>query len=488
MAVADAPRKALEAVAGADQKEVYSASTGEQAYWQAAREEAVGRLRWLLVAALVLVAIFTGFDLALDPIRRGVRLTRLLINASTFLVLLAILGCVRRPWGRRQIFALLFALCEGVLLVQAYSLGHVSPAPARLAFHYVSALSLTVVAIQWAWPWQLALGASTALAYAISVTPAYPDYYFFTVGLCGWALLSSVAAYAFTRWRYRQFVTDEHLREARTIAAQRAEQLAAKNAELTEFFYVLSHDLRSPLINLEGFGRELISAVESADKLVRAAVAGKDGRDDGLFLQWQAVRSDIFECTDFIRHSVSKMGTLVNGVLELARIDTRPQQAERIDLNQLVREVVDAMHYQMAEKKIRASVGPLPEVIGDRLRLSQVFGNLIDNAVKYMKPEGGHIEVGCAEARKDAFVFFVRDDGVGIRPEDQAKVFRLFARVNPSCASGEGLGLTAVKRIVERNGGAIWVESAPGRGSTFWFTWPRNPAGSAASPGTFPAC
>jgi len=441
----------MEAGARADPTETSVDSACWKNYWAAAREEAAGRLQWLLAAALVLVVIFTAFDLGLDPIGQPVRLTRILINGSTFLALSLILESLRHPWGQRHVFALMLALCEGVLIAQAHSLGHVSPAPARLAFHYVSALGLTVVAIQWAWPWQLALGASAAGAYAVSVPSSYADYHFFSIALSGWALLSTAAAYVFTRWRYRQFLTDEHLRQARAIAAQRAEQLAAKNAEMTEFFSVLSHDLRSPLINLEGFARELESAVESADHLMREALAKRNGRRNELEEQWGRVRADILECTDFIRRSVTKMGVLVNGILELSRIDTRPQRAERVDLNELVREVVDAMHYQIAEKNIRVSVARLPDVTGDRMRLGQIFGNLIDNAVKYMKPCGGQVEIGCLDARKDAFVFFVRDDGVGIRPEDHEKIFRLFARVNQGGVAGEGLGRQA-DRGTQRGG------------------------------------
>jgi signal transduction histidine kinase len=164
------------------------------------------------------------------------------------------------------------------------------------------------------------------------------------------------------------------------------------------------------------------------------------------------------------------MDFLVQGLLELSRIDSRPSLAEPVDLGRQVAEIVDSLQYSIAERGIAVRVDPLPTVIGDPVRISQVFGNLIDNAIKYMKPEGrAAIHVGWVR-REGRVQFFVRDTGVGIRPEDQAKIFRLFSRVGGHAVPGDGMGLTTVKKIVEKDGGRIWVESALGQGSTFWFT------------------
>jgi signal transduction histidine kinase len=145
-----------------------------------------------------------------------------------------------------------------------------------------------------------------------------------------------------------------------------------------------------------------------------------------------------------------------------------------VDLNATVESVLGSLQYVIKERGIGIEVDWLPTVRGDGVRLNQVFGNLIENAIKYMKPEGeAKIHVGY-RTNGVGDLFFVNDTGVGIRDEDQSKVFRLFTRLNPSASSGEGLGLTAVRKIVERNGGRIWVESEIGSGSTFWFTWPQN--------------
>ncbi len=248
---------------------------------------------------------------------------------------------------------------------------------------------------------------------------------------------------------------------------QRSEQLQAKNAELNDLLYVVSHDLRAPLINLEGFSRALQESVTALDAALTAAARPA---------RWSELKGDIDESLDFIVRSVGKMDFLVQGLLELSRIDSRPNRAQRVELDGVIRDIVDSLHYKIGERGIAVRVDPLPAVTGDPVRISQVFGNLIDNAVKYMRPDGeAAIHVGCV--RRDGMShFFVRDTGVGIRPEDQAKIFRLFGRVGGHGVPGDGIGLTAVKKILEKHGGKIWVESTLGQGSTFWFTLPESAA------------
>jgi signal transduction histidine kinase len=250
---------------------------------------------------------------------------------------------------------------------------------------------------------------------------------------------------------------------------RRTEQLQAKNAELNDFLYVVSHDLRAPLINLEGFSRTLQEDLAGLGEVIT-------GRDPTVTLTpqaaWAAAQETLDESLDFIVRSVAKMDFLVRGLLELSRIDNRPHVADRVDVERIVDDVFASMQFNIAARGIAVRVDPLPAVTGDALRISQVFGNLIDNAIKYTKPEGeAHIRVGC-ETRDGDLHFFVRDTGIGIRAEDQVKIFRLFTRIGSAGVAGDGMGLTAVKKILEKHGGKIWVESAPGRGSTFWFTLP----------------
>jgi signal transduction histidine kinase len=263
---------------------------------------------------------------------------------------------------------------------------------------------------------------------------------------------------------------------------RRGEQLATKNAELSDFLYVASHDLRSPLINLAGFSRALQESVATLDALMGSGNHnGQHAAASDAASRWPALKVEIDESLDFILRSVAKMDTLVNTLLELSRIETRAHVERAVDTAKMMDEVLGAFHYQITEKKIRVGVAPLPVISGDAVRLNQVFSNLIDNAIKYMGPcPDPCIDVGC-DARGDVYRFFVRDTGLGIRPEDRDKVFRLFTRVGNHSVAGDGVGLAAVRKIVEKHGGKIWVESEPGAGSTFYFTLPRPTDAAVAS-------
>ena len=244
----------------------------------------------------------------------------------------------------------------------------------------------------------------------------------------------------------------------------RTEQLQAKNAELNDFLYVVSHDLRAPLINLEGFSR----ALEDSLRALRESIAAGGAAPP----RWGELQPEIDESLDFIVRSVAKMDFLVRGLLELSRIDSRTSVAQPVDLARQVDDVVTSLRHTIDTHGITVRVDPLPTVTGDPVRIHQVFGNLIDNAVKYMRADGDkRIHVG-VEERDGTPCYFVRDTGIGIRAEDHAKVFRLFSRIGDHGVAGDGLGLTAVKKILDKQGGRIWLDSTLQRGSTFWFTLP----------------
>lgn len=437
-----------------------------------AKDEAAQRNQWFLVLGALVVVGFTLFDLFAEQLAGRVLWTRLLLNGSVLLTLAGIALALDRPMVRQRVFAVLFILCTAVMATQAYSLGLISPAPGRLALHFSSVLGLTMIGVQWFWPWQLALGVLAAVLFASSVPMEHPDFNFYVVTLGVSTLLTTMFVRALIHWRYAQYAAEVELRRANDVMRLQKAQLEAKNAELTDFLFVLSHDLRAPLINLEGFSNELQRSIATLEE---SLVEQDDGptssarRRTGNVLQ---IKTEIDESLEFIRQAVSKMGALVNGILELSRIDSRPSMRQQVELSPMVRDILSLFRYQIDARGIEVQVDALPTVTGDPLRLSQVFGNLIDNAVKYMKPEGeARIDVRY-EARNGEHVFSVRDSGIGIRDADQKKVFRLFARLGSSGPPGDGIGLAAVKRIVEKHGGTIWVESQVGVGSTFWFTLP----------------
>ena len=226
-------------------------------------------------------------------------------------------------------------------------------------------------------------------------------------------------------------------------------QLEAKNAELERFTYTVSHDLRNPLVTIKGF-------VGMLKKDLR------EGRDD-------RVSSDLQR----IENAADKMHSLLGDLLELSRIGRLINPPEEVDLSQVISEAIETLDAGLRSKNvvIHASL-EFPIVYGDRIRLREVFENLIDNAIKY---SGGQpnpmIEIG-ARGNESETVFFVKDNGMGIEPQFQARIFSLFDQLDPT-SEGSGVGLALVKRIIEVHGGRIWVESeGPGKGSTFWFTIP----------------
>ncbi len=232
-------------------------------------------------------------------------------------------------------------------------------------------------------------------------------------------------------------------RERRQVLAE----LQAKNAEMERFTYTVSHDLKAPLVTIQGF----------LGMLQKDVAAGNVER----------VAADIQR----IRGAAGSMGRLVNELLELSQVGRVVDQTEAVSLAAVAAEARELLAAEIDQGGVTVEISPeLPVVDGDRARLVQVFQNLVDNAVKYMGAQSDpRVEV--LLRRRDAeTVYYVRDNGPGIDPRYQTSVFDLFNRLEPS-VDGTGVGLALVKRIVESHGGRVWVESeGQGQGSTFCFT------------------
>jgi PAS domain S-box-containing protein len=228
-------------------------------------------------------------------------------------------------------------------------------------------------------------------------------------------------------------------------------ELEAKNAELERFTYTVSHDLKSPLITIQGF----------LGYLEQDALAGNV----------EQMKGDMAR----IVNATEKMHQLLGDLLELSRIGRLMNPPEETPLGELAREAVSMVEGRLASRGIVVDIAPdLPVVYGDRPRLREVLQNLVDNAVKFMgdQPEPC-IEIG-ARREGEETVFYVRDNGLGIDPRYHQKVFGLFEKLDAQ-AEGTGIGLSIVKRIVEAHGGRIWVESqGSGQGATFCFTLPHD--------------
>lgn len=252
--------------------------------------------------------------------------------------------------------------------------------------------------------------------------------------------------------------------------------LAEKNRENETFVYSVSHDLRSPLVNLQGFSAELELTCREICETLRAddVPSAVQKRTTAL------IDPGMTEPVQFIRTAVTRLSAIIDALLRLSRAGRIEYQIREVHLNEVVRRIVDAMRISLNERGAEIIVHSLPSVRGDVTALEQVFANLIGNAVNYVDPSRpGLIEVGVLEEPDETDkqdlglrTYFVRDNGLGIAAAHHPKIFQAFQRLHPTAAAGEGMGLTIVRRVVERHGGRIWLESIENKGTTFFVSLP----------------
>jgi PAS domain S-box-containing protein len=246
--------------------------------------------------------------------------------------------------------------------------------------------------------------------------------------------------------------TFQNIDKYKRVEAERERLLAdleAKNRELEAFVYTISHDLKAPLVSLNGFSSALQKEFNSQ--------LGEEGR----------------HYVERIQANVAHMEALITSLLELSRIGRVIGPTDEIDVGSLLREIRDELTVSLKEARAEFVVQEvLPIVRADRGRIHQVFVNLIDNAVKFRSAERAlRIEVGCQQ-ESGFYRFHVADNGIGIAPQYHEQIFTPFRKLHPEI-EGVGIGLALVKKIVEHHGGRVWVESEAGEGSVFYFTIPR---------------
>ncbi|MBK9089943.1 MAG: response regulator [Holophagales bacterium] len=228
---------------------------------------------------------------------------------------------------------------------------------------------------------------------------------------------------------------------------ERTEQLERANRELEAFTTSVSHDLREPLVALEGYSRLLEQG--SADRLDAESRQNIDG----------------------IRRNARQMSDLVSSLLALSKAGQQELQVGPIDMQRLAGKVVEEVVTEAERRNTDVTLHPLPAAEGDVRLVRQVFAHLVGNALKFSsrKPRRT-IEIGSRQVGSDT-AWFVRDDGIGFEPGEANRIFGVFERLHHDRAfEGTGIGLALVRRIVERHGGRVWAEGSPGAGATFWFT------------------
>ena len=236
-------------------------------------------------------------------------------------------------------------------------------------------------------------------------------------------------------------------KKAEQLLRESIEELAKLNAELEQFTYVASHDLKEPLRMISGF-------IQLLEKRY------KDKLDE--------------EANDFIAFVVDgakRMQDLINSLLEYSRIGRHHKEFENVNLNDVLKDVIDNLKQLINETNAEVIYDLLPILTGNEVELIQLLQNLISNAIKFHKEEETPVVHISAKLQKNQWIFSVRDNGIGIDPKDFERIFIIFQRLHVRDAfGGTGIGLTICKKIVERHSGKIWVESEVGRGSTFFFS------------------
>jgi signal transduction histidine kinase len=246
---------------------------------------------------------------------------------------------------------------------------------------------------------------------------------------------------------------------------ERTADLTQANEEIQRFAYIISHDLRAPLLNIIGFTSELENATSRLNSFVTEHIAASDvAIPETVRL---ASEEDLPEAIGFIQTSTAKMDRLINAILRLSREGRRVLVPEHLDMNGLLKNVVDSVRHQVATADAEVTLGTIPPIVCDRIAIEQIFSNLVENALKYLQ-DGRPGQIAITSRREGRMVCVeVADNGRGIAARDMERVFELFRRAGVQDRPGEGIGLAHVKALVRRLGGTIECTSTLGEGSVF---------------------
>jgi PAS domain S-box-containing protein len=247
-----------------------------------------------------------------------------------------------------------------------------------------------------------------------------------------------------------------------------SDEVSKKNKELEEIIHATSHDLRSPLISVIGFSKNLEKNFRDISSIIESNRGSMQ-----LERKLTPIISDISDSIGYVRSSALNMESLLTGLSKVLHIGYVALKKEQIDMNMLISDIKDVIEFQIEEAGAVLEISELPHCFGDQNQIHQLFSNLIGNALKYLDPgRPGVIRVSGFKDESNQSVYCVEDNGMGISPNNHEKIFRMFHQIEPAKSEGQGLGLTIVRRIVDRHNGNICLESIPGKGSKFFVSLP----------------
>ena len=247
--------------------------------------------------------------------------------------------------------------------------------------------------------------------------------------------------------------------------------IATKNEELQSIVYVSSHDLKTPLVNIKGFSEILVEHCADIRELVKKADFDEDSRKKILSVLDEDIGCDL----EYITTSAERMRKLIDGLLKVSRIGTTKIEVQTINMKEVISEILGTVKYRADEIGAEIIVEELEDCKGDKHQITQLFTNLIDNALKYRSEKRKCTIHITGQIKDDRNVYSVEDNGMGIPATYHRKIFGIYNRLHPKGpAEGEGLGLTIVQRILDRHNGHIWIESEYGNGSKFFVSLPKS--------------
>ncbi len=249
------------------------------------------------------------------------------------------------------------------------------------------------------------------------------------------------------------------------------EAIIANNKELENYIYVASHDLRSPLVNIQGFSQRLKKHADSLIQLLSASNVDIENKNEILEIANNKVPKDL----NYIQTNVVKMDKLINGLLQISRTGRLNLKFQNINMRNLINAIISNHNFQLSEIKATIKLNNLPNCYGDENLLNQLFSNIILNAIKYRDLERQfELEISSQE-RFTKIIYSIKDNGIGISARHIEKIWDVFYRVDASSSiAGEGLGLSFAKRIVDKHKGKIWAESEEGKGTIFFIELHKN--------------